>query len=596
MLKKIFVFTIILGMCTGITIGQDVSQAGSNDKSAKKKKEYISAEYIRPGISAVFSNDPQHKYSRYLSKAEVIYSVPDNFDGYPLENANINGQNFENNLNAAAKEVIASLFDRQADGSFTQNILNKRITWAASQGEAELASQASDEMTILLQKGMKLIDNVHIVVFFPDEIITMDEYYDREDARAREAANKSKSKYTPVERKSNGYTGSLKYKMYKIHLSDTNAAFFLENIYHDRGMYKDNNQEFDRLLPEKVSNWNEYKVVMSKVYEGSTGTSATYSRETKANERPTDQELFNRIVSNPIYGVLEHIAEGYKPFHLKAKVVTKSPVGAKIGKKENLKLDSRFFVYEQRQDKNEQLYSHKVGVVRSYWIADNRFDVTDKTNKGKCDTSLFFQTAGGRIREGMFLERKPDAGLAIAFGYSFGNLDGVNFRVEYNLAGIIRKKGGALEFWKGYKTGFDFTFSAKNDLAPIPPFAPKVNNYIFMRLMWDQSIEWVVARNFSLAPIAGAGAEFAFQKKEKNETNKWGFMTFMANAGVRGGMNLTHNIQLQGTFKYHFLIANAFAMPPKDSNAESKYLDKSWDELFTGRKGATMNLSLRFSF
>ncbi len=594
MLKKVLVFSIVWGLCAGLTNGQEASQAGTNDKSAKKKKEYISAEYTRPGISAVFANDPNHKYNRYLSKAEVSYSVPDNYDGYPVENANINGQNLDNELNEVAKGVIANLFDRQKDGSFTQNNLNKRISWAATQGDAELASQAQDEKAILLHKGMKLIDNVHIVVFSPDEIITMEEHYNRIDAKAREAAKNSKTKFTPIERELRGYTGTLKYKMYKIHLSDTNAIFFLENIYHDRST--NNPEEFNRLLPEKISNWNNYKVAISKVYEGSTNTSATYSRDSKANDIPSDQELFNRIVSNPIYGSLESIAEGYKAFHLKAKVATTSPVGAKIGKKENLKLDSRFFVYEQRQEKNQQLYSHKVGVVRSYWVADNRFDVTVESNKGKCDTSLFFQTAGGRIREGMFMEHKPDAGLAIAFGYSLGNLDGVNFRVEYNLAGIIRKKGGALEFWKGYKTGFDFTFSAKNDLKPIPPFAPKINDYIFMRIMWDQSIEWIVARNFSLAPIAGAGVEFALQKKEKNEKDKWAFMTFMANVGVRGGMNLTHNLQLQGTIKYHFLIANALALPPKDSSAEAEFLDKSWDEIFDGRKGAILNMAIRYSF
>lgn len=590
-------FGVILFLVSGVIVAQDVEKLGVYDKKGKLKKEYISATYHRPGITILFADQQTHRYSKYLSntlKDEI--RVMDKFDNNNLKPEKVHFNQGEANyqIPLKAREVISLLYGRNEKGLFTQEIINKRSNYAATDAEAEVANMTQDKSSLQTIKGEELLNSVYILVITPAEIITMTEYYNREDDKRREQAKKAKQKFEPIPREKGGYTGSFDFKMYHLNMADTNLLYWRDSIYVDNTMTNE-----EQVL--KVKKWESYRPVVEEVMSGSVGGSGTYSLELKKNQIPSDQELFEQMVDGVVWGSQLNVSDNYKPFRVKAKVIAENPIGAKVGKKESVNLDARFFVYEQRQDKENRKYSHRVGVVRSYWIADNRFDVTDTANKFKCDTSLFYQTAGGRVRNGMFMEHKPDAGLSFSLGYNVGNLGGLGFRLEYNLPGLSRTKGSKLEILKGYKVGFDFNLITKKDLK-ITEEAKKIlpilqdGDYTFFRIMFDNSIEWVIARNFTLAPIVGVGAEFAFEGKEKNEADKWSYGALMANVGGRGGMNLTHNIQLQAAIKYHLIFGKTIAMPPKDSSSESEWIDLKWDEIFEGRKGITFNLGFRYSF
>lgn len=589
--SSLLVFVVLLILSGTRMVGQDVVKEGLYDKSGKLKKAYLKAEYTRPGMTILLVDNAGHKYNRYLANTLETVSVPSNYDDNNLtfKERHVGAESLSGRLSEGAKAVIGKLYARQQNGLFSQEEINKRAKFNATDAEAEIAMQTQQQISTITTKGEVLLDNCYLLVFTPGDILTMEEHYNNIDAQARENAKKFNKEFVAVKRDYYGYTGTFNYTMYKLDMSGANLNYFRDSLYIDQSMV-----EGDKIDPTPyVQRWAKYTPVVQAVYSGSAGGSGVYSRETKPQDRPSDQSLFNDLMQGAVAGAQENLIEAYSPFHVKSKIVDESPIGAKIGKKESLKLDARFFVYEQRLSDKNEMYSHRMGVVRSYWIANNNFDVTDAANNKLCDTSLFYQTAGSRLRVGMFMEHNPDAGLAVALGYSAGNLGGLTFRLEYSVAGLVRSKGSALEFLKGYKTGLDVNLTMKNDLKV--PFY-KDGDYMFARMMFDQSIEWVVMRNFSLAPIVGIGAEFAFKSKEKNGPDEYSFGALMANVGFRAGMNITYNIQLQGTVKYHLIFGKTIVMPPKDSGADSEWADIKWDEVFEGRKGIIMNVGLRYSF
>ena len=66
-------------------------------------------------------------------------------------------------------------------------------------------------------------------------------------------------------------------------------------------------------------------------------------------------------------------------FRVKAMISGVKPIAAKIGKKEGLKFDQRYFVYENREKRNGDVTSKRIGVVKSMKVVDNRNITTGQT-------------------------------------------------------------------------------------------------------------------------------------------------------------------------------------------------------------------------
>ena len=78
------------------------------------------------------------------------------------------------------------------------------------------------------------------------------------------------------------------------------------------------------------------------------------------------------MVENAFESVITDIENQNETFRVKSMVSEVHPISAKIGKKEGLKFDQRYFVFENRQRNNGNIDSKRMGVVKSRKVADNR--------------------------------------------------------------------------------------------------------------------------------------------------------------------------------------------------------------------------------
>lgn len=115
-------------------------------------------------------------------------------------------------------------------------------------------------------------------------------------------------------------------------------------------------------------------------------------------------------------------------FRVKKAMVSKTkPISAKIGKKEGLSFDQRYFIYENQQRKDGTLFKKRVAVVKSMKVADNR-----QVTTGQSEASEFYKIFGGKVDNmGMFMEQKNDEG-SIYF-WAIPSMAWPDIRAEWNI-------------------------------------------------------------------------------------------------------------------------------------------------------------------
>ena len=139
------------------------------------------------------------------------------------------------------------------------------------------------------------------------------------------------------------------------------------------------------------------------------------------------------------------------------------PLKAKIGKKEDLKVDQRFFVFEYvYNEKKNSTDQKRKGVVRVKKVANNMGVAT-----GSSQSSTFYQVAGVSLEEGMLMQQRLDYGVLIYAGFEAGGMGGVYGQVGYRLGNKIAipafysyveggAGGGYFKYGAGLGKGFYF--------------------------------------------------------------------------------------------------------------------------------------------
>lgn len=128
------------------------------------------------------------------------------------------------------------------------------------------------------------------------------------------------------------------------------------------------------------------------------------------------------------------IANNVHDFETQVTIAQTSPISAKIGTKENLKTDDRFYVVENVLDPSTgEPKTVRRGAVRvGRHIADNNF-VADGNLE---DFTHFYQYAGFRkLEKGMTLISKPDLGIGIT---PLANFMYIGVEADYRVSDLIK--------------------------------------------------------------------------------------------------------------------------------------------------------------
>ena len=546
--------------------------AWSQDVASKKvvnRDNNPSKKYLRPSITVLFAkrnNDRSARMEKVFQAAKTQDKYNNhNVSTFAIEPSNDYSKYLSENV---SRQIVAKWFNRNEKGQFDMNLIAERGFYNASDADVLKANASVRKDALLADAGENLLDRSYILIYDIDPILTMDEYYKRIG--------------TP-NNLMEGYAVQYKVSVYKLDWTDSVAAVFY-NMWTDASSPD----------PNKVAAFDKTNFPVKYVGQVSTAFGWVTSSQFKDHSKNifgsySDDELFARI-----YPLIEKETSISLPklnedFRVKTPVYSTHPIAAKIGLKEGLSVDKRFFVYEYELTNSGEKKAVRKAVIRATSrIADNR-----KVATGRSDSSVFYQVAGRKVYEGMQLQENPDWGIGLTVGY--GSTSGA---IGEGLTGILEMNASlwAGNVFKGLPPGIKIyaqgslatdEFTVENGILD--------KKYNITSYAFGISKDLNFLHHFVLVPFVGYGQEQLVNtetddEKRKNDKYDGTFLHF----GARFAMNLNYNFQIIACYSLNSYLS---LEPNTDNPNKESQIVKDWaEELKKGRGLGQLTIGLRYQF
>ncbi len=559
-MKNLFILTLIVAL-PFLTRAQQTS------------KKYISSEYDRNSLTLI-GLDYNENLSGQVMKAVSRQVVPDKYyDNSVPENIIKTGVKRDSMLgfpvpateqqlarwlndNKVGQKILSVWFNRQPDGSFNVDKLKERGLFNANDNDFMVASASKRGESSLMDMGLELVNRSYVLVLDYYGIMSMAQSYQKSE--------------TPEDKRiMNGFKSEVQSFLFKLDFGDSVAATFFQKYW---TTINDPQREAKAAAFEKAEFPFKF---LKRQSTSSTATQYNPGQILAPKVQKTEDQLMDDLVKMSVESVLTTIENQKQEFRVKAMVSDVKPVRAKIGKKEGLKFDQRYFVMENRTNSKGEITSKRVAVVKSMKVVDNR-----KVTSGQTEPSAFYQIAGGKVDNmGMFLQQKNDVGMNLYLGTTSGGLPGFEGRLEYYISKMFGGGGRLATSWKVYLGG---GYNQQN--YTISDFS---DDFTFTRFSIGVAKDFYPLHFLHWGPFVGYGLEMTSWKTgDKDEIN-----TDFVEAGVRVGINLTHSIQLIGSATSYSMISSKYVYGDTGEKVEFDYATA-----FEDRFGLGYNFGIRFMF
>ncbi|MBN1252439.1 MAG: hypothetical protein JXR51_11760 [Bacteroidales bacterium] len=563
------------------------------------KKNGHEESYSRSSFSYILLDFSNENYSDMLRNAINNAQVPSKFDhnnlnekiiNSPYQHTSVISYGNKNNTKSVTNSIISNNYalklikywwniDQQ--GNYSTDLVKKRGFYNATDIEVDKADAEKRGRNAIADAGAKLIANSYILVVDYHDIKTMKEIYDKQDADRKKAAEKNKTEFKPVKRVKNGYMGKLTSYLLRLNYNDTIDGYFYQSF------YENENRIDNKKLNDIYNNISTPFKFMTVTNTEADGTQYNKGQILAPAIQKSKQQLIDKLVSDGIEKALSQIEKDFEQFRVKTPVFSVHPIKAKVGKKEGLTQDRRYFIWSYAQNSKGNTIAQKKGVVRAKKITDNR-----KDELGNTSTSTFYQVAGHKIDVGMTMQEKKDFGLDLSFGYAPLDMGGFVFRGGINVGQFLNFPMSQVKIYG------DFAFQAKEyptanftDIGITIDSDPKKFN--FSRFAVGIQKEFYFARNFHFSVFGGIAGETV--SNWDTEVDGEELSTTMINFGARFGINVTHNVQLETTAGTYSFYGKAKYKENSDAK-DGVEIDYTWDEIFIDRSPAYFDISLRILF
>ena len=460
-------------------------------------------------------------------------------------------------------EIISIWFNRQEDGSFNTETLQERGYQNASFTDLKEAEFSKRGMSMLGDQGEMLINDSYILAFAFSDVKPYDD-----------------AKYSQY-----GFTSNFECWLYKLDFNDSISATFFEQFWI-------NPSDSESVIAEKKAAFDAYNFPLETVLKiEAAGIKTIYGYPSSGKSRVSSETQLKEIFNKSITLAITEIENSYEKFRIRTSITATRPIRARIGSKENLSSDKRFLVYEARMKNNMESWK-LIGAIRSKKIADN------KSSIGSEKSSTFYQMSGRDIDPGMMLSQKNEIGVSISGGYVMpleeSGIGGGELSLDY----LISKGTQNMVGWKlGINVGFDAKDYSKYTAQADSVFLKvkdSTDSYTFTRFDISLSKSLFFARIFALTPKVGGGMEFASNSEyDKN------FSTYYGKGALEFSIALTYYLRIYGMATYYLPIGTATYDKKNvhiQENALASAKKASWNELFEGRDGASLNFGIKIVF
>jgi len=582
-----------------ILLSFSINSFSQNTDAVKKKGPADS--YSRSSFTFVLLDFSNEKYSSMLKNSINEVKVPSKFDENNLADKIISApykrlttttyankkqsQSVENSIvsNNFALKLIKHWWKIDEQGNYSIDLIKKRGFYNATDIDVSKADAEKRGRNAIADAGVKLIGNSYVLVLDYHSIKTMKEIYDAKDAARKKTAEKNKTEFKPVKRNKNGFKGKLTSYLFRINYNDTVNAYFFECFYENED--KIDMQKFNNIYNQAGKQFKYF----TSITNGADGTQYNKGQILAPAIQQTKQQLITKLVNDGVEKALDRIESKYEQFRVKTPVFSTGPIKAKIGKKEGVTRDRRYFVWSYTQNNKGDTKAKKKGVVRAKNITDNRND-----ELGKTSTSTFYQVAGRKIDEGMTMQEKKDFGIDFSIGYAPLTMGGGVARLGVNIAQFINIPVSQFKIYGdiAFQTKKYDTTSLYN-AGVILNTEKDEHSFKFMRFAIGAQKDFYFMRNFHFAVFAGIAGESISNWNDDVEGEN--LSTSMLNFGGRLGINITHSIQIEATAGAYSFYGNPTYKTDSEDESGSE-LNAKWNEVFKDRSPAYFDVVLRFLF
>ncbi len=542
-MRKISFLAVFLFYIAGFTIAQDVIGSGI--------KLRVPETYDRSSITYLVLDYPSVNHFSFVRRniEKIVFSDKyfNNNLGYlnfkaPYEKgytgfdkANLIGNSLKSQR--VSNKIVAKWYSMDIDGKMNLDLVHSRGMFNATD-EAILQAKTTKRGNAQLEDyGNRLIDRSYVIVVDYHDIKTMQE------AKIKDMR---------------GWQCSYQAFLYKVDYSDT-----VRNKIYENWIYDDDTPQVVAAKKEALS-----KIEIPLIYVDRIDLTVSESESTKSQgttKPKTDDEMMQSILQKSYNEILYNLEMKIEHFKVISTIYGVKPIVAKIGKKEGVLTDYRFFAYEYVHDRRSNSTVQKLrGVIRATKkIADNVQVAT-----GQSPTTEFYQTAGRRMETGYLLEQRNDYGAELSAGYELGAIGGIYGRLDLRMGRFV----GIPAMFIYIEGGFE----AKEY---------NYHKYNFVRYGIGAAKGLQLTRNIELRPFAGLGIEET--KIVPAGTEEIKVSTTLFKLGSNINLNIKHNIQLFGGAAFYI------AGKAKDEN---KVDYGKWSSWFTDRGGLSLTAGLKFGF
>ncbi len=511
--------------------------------------------YYRNSLTVIFVDNTGERHWPAVRQRIPEINFSDKFDNHNLETLFLSrglrietGQSAEIILNQLirediARKVIAKWYNRKEDGSMNMELVHQRGRFAATDADFLVASSTRRGDAALEDLGNKLVNKSFVLILDLRNIISME---------------------TSGNNELRGWTADVKGYLYRIDFNDeVRHAFYETWIYDD-----DSQKETER----KRAAFMELDVPLNYVTNVSASITSTQTRRfgTRSQEELL-VEMLDKSIDEVIYNLEREIDE----FMVVTPLYERRPLRAKIGLKEGLRTDNRFFVYEHvYSQRTNSVRTVRRGVIR----AGSQSDIHDNRHEayGDMGTSGFYQVSGRRLREGYTIVQKNDLGIELMLGGTFGDIGGGYARFDLRTGRFTGVKA-LFVYVEGGIDGGDFDIPLHDGSGD--------EFFTFLRFGGGIAKGFHPTRNTELRPYVGVGLENASSDTHIEELE---LTAYYFKLGANLALNLTHNFQVvMGVGSY------SFVSEAEDEN-ENEY--GQWSSVFPGRSGVSLLAGVKFMF
>ncbi|MDI9357149.1 MAG: hypothetical protein QM536_09025 [Chitinophagaceae bacterium] len=390
----------------------------------------ISTKYLRPSITLAFVEPSSLQYEQKLEILKKISEIkPESrFNEHFIKYDNLKldpprAETLQKYIGKISNSIVAKWWNRNELGQFNYELIKERGLYTATDIDAQQAKASQTDRRELL--GVQLLSKTYLLVYEINSFKKEPEYITVTE-RTSDGKTKKVEKRNPDE----GYEASYTVSVYKLNFNDSTEAVFYNEYWTDKDNYDQN----------KAQKWNTATFDMPFITTHSASVTSKQPTDPNSNyyllaRRKTMNELFDDIPDYIHSSSFSFLNETLDDFKLKSSLFSTKPPTAKLGKKEGLYLDQRFFAYEIGINNNGEQQKYRKGVLRVKKISDNEGVATGNTTP-----STFRQQGGKKLYEGMFLESKEDIGLILSPTYSFNTQDksivGISLGIDYRISRI----------------------------------------------------------------------------------------------------------------------------------------------------------------